>query len=113
MSKDCNILFQFDQEHPYQIYDMRNQKGDKTMMFIYPRGGMPADTGDVPAWPGSLQYEGWSLHNKPAYIFFEGDPNDLYVWGLRFIKKRLLEPVTFTLQHARDNEEWMYKDNSK
>ena len=106
-------MFQFGTDQPHALYDMRNHKTSGRQMFIYPRGGQVPDLGEKPAWPSSLMYEGFPLHEDPAYINMESAPNHLYVWGLRFLKKRLLEPVTISIQYHRNNEIGYIKDNSK
>ena len=92
---------------------MKNQKTFGNMMFRYPREGQVPDSGEKPAWPGSLRYEGWPLHEEPAYIKWDHEPRHVYVWGLRFLKKRLLEPATIIIQYHKDAEAGYYKDNHK
>ena len=99
----------------HTLYDNANNfvPTSGRMMLRYPlEGNTPDDKGKV-AWPGSLRYEGFPLHKGPVYIRYENWPMYQYIWGLKFLKKRLMEPVTITIQYSNTKEDGLYKDNSK
>ena len=107
------LIFQSRMSEEYLLYDVRNEKSYGRDVFSFPLEGQIPEFGRMNAWPGSLSFEGFPLHEDAAYIKFDSVPIDQYIWGLRFIKQRLLEPVTITLQHSWLREEGYYKDNSK
>lgn len=82
------------------------------MTLSYPLNGQIADLGLNKAF-GSLANEGFPLHEHPVYIEFPQEPMHQFIWGLRFLRKRLLEPTTISIQYSKDSEKNYYLNNAK